>query len=137
MTRQTARGMPNTRQSGGFLNGCLNYGYAVILSACNREIVAAGYCTQLGIHHINEFNEFNFGCDLMEPLRPVADSRALSLEPGDPEFKRNMADILNLEVISEGKRTTLDVAIRNYVRSAIAALGEGDPSRICFPEGGV
>lgn len=130
-------GEGNTRQSGGFLNGCLNYGYAVILSACNREIVAAGYCTQLGIHHINEFNEFNFGCDLMEPLRPLADSRALSLEAGDPEFKRKMADLLNLEVLSEGKRTTLDVAIRNYVRSVIAALGEEDPSRVCFPEGGV
>ncbi len=129
-------GEGNSRQGGGFLNGCLNYGYAVILSACNREIVAAGYCTQLGIHHVNEFNEFNFGCDLMEPLRPVVDSRALSLEAGDPEFKRKMADLLNLEVLSEGKRTTLDVAIRTYVRSAIAALGEGDSSRICFPEGG-
>lgn len=130
-------GEGNSRQSGGFLNGCLNYGYAVILSACNREIVAAGYCTQLGVHHINEFNEFNFGCDLMEPLRPIVDSRALSLETGDPEFKRKMADILNLEVLSGGKRTTLDVAIRTYVRSAIAALSGGEPSDICFPEGGI
>lgn len=130
-------GEGNSRQDGGFLNGCLNYGYAVVLSACNREIVAAGYCTQLGIHHVNEFNEFNFGCDVMEPLRPVVDSRALSLEEGDPEFKRKMADLLNCEVLSEGKRTTLDVAIRNYVRSVIAALGGGDPLGICFPEGGI
>ncbi len=126
-------GEGNSRQSGGFLNACLNYGYAVVLSACNREIVAAGYCTQLGIHHINEFNEFNFGCDLMEPLRPVVDSHALSLETGDPEFKRKMADILNTELCSRGKRTTLDVAIRTYVRSAIAALNEGDSGRILFP----
>lgn len=127
-------GEGNSRSSGGFLNGCLNYGYAVILSACNREIVAAGYCTQLGICHINEFNEFNFGCDLMEPLRPLVDRCALALEKGDAEFKRKMADILNLEVRAEGKRTTLDLAIRTYVRSAIAALNEGDPGLICFPQ---
>ena len=35
-----------TRRSGGFLNGCLNYGYAVLLSAINREIAASGYLTQ-------------------------------------------------------------------------------------------
>lgn len=130
-------GEGNSRQSGGFLNACLNYGYAVLLSACNREIVAAGYCTQLGICHVNEFNEFNFGCDLMEPLRPIVDRTALSLEQGDPEFKRKMADVLNLEAISEGKRTTLDLAIRTYIRSAIAALnGDIEPSCIRFPEGG-
>lgn len=127
-------GEGNSRQSGGFLNGCLNYGYAVLLSACNREIVAAGYCTQLGIRHINEFNEFNFGCDLMEPLRPVVDARALELETGDPAFKRKMADVLNFEVRSEGKRTTLDIAIRSYVRSAIAALNERNASLLAFPE---
>ncbi len=32
-----------TRRNGGFVNGCLNYGYAVLLSAFNREIVASGY----------------------------------------------------------------------------------------------
>lgn len=127
-------GENNSRQSGGFLNGCLNYGYAVVLSACNREIVACGYCTQLGIHHINEFNEFNFGCDLMEPLRPIVDRRALTIQEGDIDFKRTMADTLNIDIVSGGKRTTLDVAIRDYVRSVIAALNEGDPSLIIFPE---
>ena len=52
-----------------FLNGALNYGYAVILSAFNREIVANGMNTQLGIAHKNEFNAFNLSCDLMEPFR--------------------------------------------------------------------
>ncbi len=124
----------NSRRLGGFLNGCLNYGYAVVLSACNREIVACGYCTQLGIHHKNEFNDFNFGCDIMEPLRPLVDRRALLIEDGDGDFKRKMADILNMDIISGGKRTTLDVAIRDYVRSVIAALNEGDSSHMIFPE---
>ena len=54
-----------TRRGGGFINACLNYGYAVLLSAINREIVASGYVTQLGIWHDNEFNQFNLGSDLM------------------------------------------------------------------------
>ena len=60
-----------SRRDGGFLNGCLNYGYSVLLSAFNREIVASGLLTQLGVWHDNEFNQFNFSCDLMEPLRPA------------------------------------------------------------------
>ncbi len=126
-------GEGNSRQGGGFLNGCLNYGYAVVLSACNREIVAAGYCTQLGIWHTNEFNEFNLGCDIMEPLRIIVDRRALSLEKGDADFKRKMADILNFTATIEGKTTTLDIAIRVYVRSVLSALEQGDESLVIFP----
>lgn len=127
-------GEDNSRGSDGFLNGCLNYGYAVLLSACNREIVAAGYCTQLGIWHCNEFNEFNLGCDVMEPLRTIADRQALALEEGDEGFKRKMADILNAEVLFGDKNTTMDVAIRGYVRSVLCALNEGDENLIVFPE---
>ena len=46
-------GSERSRKSGGFINGCLNYGYAVLLSAFNREIVSCGYLTQLGIWHDN------------------------------------------------------------------------------------
>lgn len=31
------------RRDGDIINAALNYGYSLILSACNREIVAAGY----------------------------------------------------------------------------------------------
>lgn len=73
------------RRSGGFINACLNYGYAVLLSAFNREIVAGGYLTQLGIWHDNEFNQFNLSCDLMEPLRTIVDSTAFSIPSGDEQ----------------------------------------------------
>ncbi len=53
------------------VNAALNYGYAIMLAAVNREISAGGYLTQLGIFHDNVYNQFNFGSDLMEPLRPV------------------------------------------------------------------
>lgn len=35
-------------------NDALNYGYSILLSAINREIVANGYLTALGIHHYNQ-----------------------------------------------------------------------------------
>lgn len=123
-----------TRHSAGFINGCLNYGYAVLLSAINREIVASGYVTQLGIWHDNEFNEFNLGSDLMEPLRTVVDETALSVSDGDLNFRYKMANILNYEVIFADKKTTLDIAIRQYVKSVLAALEDNDISLIVFPK---
>lgn len=122
-----------SRRNGGFLNGCLNYGYAVLLSCFNREIVASGYLTQLGIWHDNEFNQFNLSSDLMEPFRTIVDEVAFSLPEGDKEFKRKMADILNFQISIDGKTTTLDLAVRTYVRSVLNALEASDPSLIIFP----
>ena len=122
-----------SRRDGGFLNGCLNYGYAVLLSCFNREIVASGYLTQFGIWHDNEFNQFNLSSDLMEPFRTIVDEVAFSLPDGDKEFKRKMADILNFQISIDGKTTTLDLAVRTYVRSVLNALEASDPSLIIFP----
>lgn len=122
-----------SRHGGGFLNGCLNYGYACLLSAFNREIVAAGLLTQLGIWHDNEFNQFNFSCDLMEPFRPIVDEAALSLEEGDEQFKRKMANVLNFGVVVDGIHTTLDLAIRRNVRSVLSVWESGDISQFSFP----
>ena len=122
-----------SRRDGGFLNGCLNYGYAVLLSCFNREIVASGYLTQFGIWHDNEFNQFNLSSDLMEPFRTIVDKVAFSLPEGDKEFKRKMADILNFQISIDGKTTTLDLAVRTYVRSVLSSLEASEPSLIIFP----
>ena len=127
-------GAGNSRKAGGFINGCLNYGYAVLLSAFNREIVASGYLTQLGIWHDNEFNEFNLACDLMEPFRVVVDRTALHLEESDKDFKKKMANILNYKTLIDGKNTTLDLAIRQFTRSVFRALEEQDEGLLVFPE---
>ncbi len=122
------------RRSESFINGCLNYGYAVLLSALNREIVAAGYFTQLGIWHDNEFNNFNLASDLMEPFRPYVDRVALGIEDGDREFKTKLTDILNYNVKIDGKNTTFDLAIRQYARSVFDALNSGETDIIVFPQ---
>lgn len=122
------------RRSESFINGCLNYGYAVLLSAFNREIVAAGYFTQLGIWRDNEFNNFNLASDLMEPFRPYVDRVALGIEDGDREFKTKLTDILNYNVKIDGKNTTFDLAIRQYARSVFDALNSGETDIIVFPQ---
>ena len=66
-----------SRTSDNPTNAALNYGYGIILSAFNREIVANGYLTQLGIFHTNMFNQFNLGSDLMEPFRINCRQRGL------------------------------------------------------------
>lgn len=128
--------LPNgsTRRNSDFINGCLNYGYAVLLSAINREIVASGYVTQLGIWHDNEFNEFNLGSDLIEPLRTVVDQTAINISENDKLYKRKMANVLNYETIYADKQTTLDVAVRLYVKSVLSSLETNDETRIVFPE---
>lgn len=123
-----------SRRDGGFLNGCLNYGYAVILSAFNREIVSAGYLTQLGIWHDNEFNEFNLSSDLMEPFRVAVDRIAVTIRKEDTEFKRKLINVLNLKTTIDGKETTCDLAVRQYTRSVLSALETGNVSEIRFPE---
>lgn len=123
-----------TRRGSGFINGCLNYGYAVLLSAINREIVASGYMTQIGVWHDNEFNEFNLGSDMIEPLRTIIDETALTIEPGDATFKHTIAGALNYEVTFADKKTTLDVAVRQYVKSVLYALEVNDPDEVTFPE---
>lgn len=127
-------GIGNSRQGGGFVNGCLNYGYSVLLSAFNREITASGYLTQLGIWHDNEFNSFNLSCDLMEPFRVVVDRTALKIKEKDKEFKKKLANILNYKTYIGGKNTTFDLAIRQYARSVFQALGQKDEKLIVFPE---
>ena len=98
------------------------------------EVVSAGYLTQLGIWHDNEFNQFNLSCDLMEPFRVVVDRTAMAIEEGDKEFKRKMANVLNYTALVADKNTTLDLAIRQFTRSVFNALQMQDESLIIFPQ---
>ncbi len=127
-------GEGNSRKNNDFLNSCLNYGYSVLLSAFNREIVASGYLTQIGIWHDNEFNAFNLSCDLMEPLRPIVDRRALMMNKEEENVKKKLVAILDSETSIDGKNTTLDLAIRQYTKSVFRAMEEGTEDKIQFPE---
>lgn len=125
-------GLSFTRADENAINAALNYGYAIILSICNREIVANGYITQLGLHHSNVFNMYNLGSDLMEPLRPFIDYVVYQLwEKGDLESfdkdeKMKVINALNQEVMLEGKKQVLNYGAKIYVKSIFNALNEED-----------
>ncbi len=117
-------------------NAALNYGYALLLSAVNREIVKSGYLTQLGIFHDNVFNPFNLGCDLVEPFRPLVDSWTIAKAPErfEHEEKMEMVDLLNRSVVISGQSHYLNHAIGTYCRSVFEAISEGDASLVSFCE---
>lgn len=116
------------------LNAALNYGYSIILSAINREIVANGYLTQLGLFHDNMFNPFNLGSDLMEPFRILVDRKVYELQPDKFEHEEKMClvNVLNQEVLIDGKRNYVSNAIKIYCKSVFDAIEDKDISLIRF-----
>ena len=123
-----------TRTAENSINASLNYGYTLVLSTFNREIVSNGYLTQLGLFHDNMFNQFNLGSDLMEPFRPIVDSVVSSLKPDkfDRGEKMEMLKILQKEVLIGGRKETILNAIKVYTRSVFDALNDMDVSQIKF-----
>ena len=116
------------------INAMLNYGYGIILSCVNREIVSNGYITQVGLFHDNMFNQFNLGCDIMEPFRTIIDRRVKEYMPEEfqKDEKRAILELLSAEFIIDGKRQTLLNVIKIYVKSIISAIESNDISSIRF-----
>lgn len=125
-----------TRSSEVSVNAALNYGYSLLLSAFNREIVSKGYLTQLGIFHDNMFNQFNLSCDLMEPFRVIVDRAVYRLKPEkfEHEEKVKLYYVLSESVKIAGRTEVLSNAIRIYTNSIFDALNDRDVSLIKFYE---
>ena len=123
-----------TRSADNVTNAALNYGYSIILSAFNREIVANGYLTQLGLFHDNMFNPFNFASDLMEPFRPLVDREVYQMQAKvfDHNEKMQLVNLLNQEVIINERVETINNAIKLYCHSVFDALNDADVSLIRF-----
>ena len=121
-------GMDFSRNKECFINAALDYGYSIILSAFNREIVASGYFTQLGLCHRNPFNKFNLSSDFMEPFRILVDEEVYNLEGTEftKDHKNKLINILNKTVIIDDKNQTVANAIKIYCRSLFSALAEND-----------
>ena len=127
-------GMKFTRTADNNINAALNYGYSIILSVVNREIVANGYITQLGLFHDNMFNQFNLGSDLMEPYRPLIDDYVyqMELDVFESDEKYQIVDLLNKSVYIDNKKQTVLNSIKIYCRSVFDALDQGDLSTVRF-----
>ena len=127
-------GLDFTRTEDNYINAGLNYGYSIILSAFTREIVANGYITQLGLFHDNMFNQFNLASDLMEPFRVLIDQKILQMKLIDFEHneKMQLVDVLNQEVLIDGKKQSVNNAIKIYCKSVFDALNDDDSSLMRF-----
>ena len=115
-----------SRRDDSNINSALNYGYEILLSTFNKEIINNGYLTQLGIHHKNEFNKFNLGCDLMEPFRIVIDNFVYYNQDKnfDSNLKIEILDIFNHTFKFDGKNYTLKDIIRMYVKNTLDNISD-------------
>ncbi|WP_418829408.1 type II CRISPR-associated endonuclease Cas1 [Paratractidigestivibacter sp.] len=115
-----------SRDEDGPINAALNYGYALLLSSVNREVVSRGYLTQEGICHHNDFNQFNLSCDFMEPFRPIVD-RVVFDNVGD-EFTKDdkllLVDMLNQTIPYRGGSYRVASVISLYVKDCLNALAK-------------
>ena len=116
-------------------NAALNYGYSILLSSINRQVVSNGYITQIGIFHDNMFNQFNLSSDLIEPWRIYVDSYVYNHmdELFDKERKFELINILNNYVRIDNKSTRINQALDIYTRSVFDALNNRDVSLLRFP----
>lgn len=118
------------------INSGLDYGYAIIRSYLARVCVGYGINSQLGIHHRNEYNRFNFIDDIIEPIRPIVDLYIYILLDGEEYFKvehrRKIVNILNHKIIYKKKNMYLCNALEDYVES-IAAYFAGKEVVIEYP----
>jgi CRISPR-associated protein Cas1 len=121
------------------INAALNYGYAIIRSAFCKTLCAYGYNCVLGIHHINEYNPFNLADDLMEPLRPIVDfwvdqNSDDLIDELTKEQRSKLCDLVNNDVIIDGKKMRVRNAIDVYVRSLTTSIENEDAKYLKLPQ---
>lgn len=122
----TLFGKSFTRNNDDEINAALNYGYAILLSTINKEVINNGYLTQLGIHHKNEFNDYNLSCDLMEPFRIVIDNFVYFNQNRklDTQYKLDIVNIFNNIYKYQDKKYTLKDIIKLFVSNVLSSIND-------------
>ncbi len=124
-----------TRNNEDVINGVLNYAYAILASSFSRVIISRGYLTDMGIHHKNIFNHFNFTYDLLEPYRPIIDyyiTQLIDFDELDSNMKRRIILIFNNKVIVGRKKYYINNSIEVYFNNVLDVLN-GNKMEIDFP----
>jgi len=120
----------NRDQTGGGVNGLLNYGYTVLRALVSRAICAAGLHPTIGVFHSNQANAFALADDLMEPYRPLVDLTVRRLiERGvtdvTTEAKHELARIGVLDLMSDAGVTPLGLHAQRFVYSVAQSFESG------------
>lgn len=120
-----------SREQDNNINAGLDYGYTLLLSMFAREVVLCGCMTQLGLKHANQFNQFNFASDIMEPFRPIVDRIIYENRHADfTKLKRELFSIFSETYTYNGKEMYLTNIVSDYTKKVVKALnngGEGVP----------
>lgn len=110
------------------VNAALDYGYTLLLSVFAREIVKAGCLTQIGMKHVNQFNDFNLASDIMEPFRPLVDQ--IVYENREKDFKlikRQLFALFTNNYAYNFQQMYLTNIIQDYTKKIIKVLnGEAE-----------
>lgn len=127
-------GMDFSRDKEDNTNTALDYGYAIILSLLNREIVSKGYITPLGINHKSEFNQFNLSCDLMEIFRPLIDEIVYKNREFvfDRTFKYKLINIYNRQIMIKNKEQYLANAVPIFITNVFNFLEDKESKIINY-----
>ncbi|MGM9880738.1 MAG: type II CRISPR-associated endonuclease Cas1 [Bacilli bacterium] len=127
-------------REGVFPNSLLNYGYAILRAVVARALVISGLLPTLGIHHHNRYNAYCLADDIMEPYRPYVDilvceliSQNENIKEVDPVVKSKLLSIPVIEVIINGKRSPLMVAVSQTTASLYRCFS-GEQRKIVYPE---
>lgn len=117
-------------------NWALNYGYSIVHAIISRIIVSKGYLTELGIHHVNEYNQFNLASDFIEVFRPIIDLVVHDCIQGkfEKEEKRRLVNLLNEKIFIRNGEHFLQQAIQIYIDNCIHYLNIGDETKLVFPD---
>ncbi|NQN54169.1 type II CRISPR-associated endonuclease Cas1 [Streptococcus suis] len=120
-----------SRELDNDINAGLDYGYTLLLSMFAREVVVSGCMTQFGLKHANQFNQFNFASDVMEPFRPIID-RIIYENRKEPfvKMKKELFTIFSDTFEYNGKEMYLTNIVSDYTKKVIKSLnnkGNGIP----------
>ncbi len=128
------------RSSENKINFALNYGFSIVRGVIARNIAAFGLLPAVGIHHKNEYNNFNLADDLIEPYRPFVEyfvKLNISYKQDSMLNKNDRAtlfDLLNLAVIFNGKEYSLESSIEQMVKSFVTAINDSNTKSLILPE---
>ena len=121
-------------------NNLLNYGYAILRAVVARGLVTSGLLPTLGIHHHNRYNAYCLADDIMEPYRPYVDELVYGMVKNGAtyqeltkELKTQLLVIPTLEVVIDGKRSPLMIAVSQTTASLYKCFS-GELRRISYPE---
>lgn len=117
-----------TRSEESGRNGALNYGYAILRGCMARYLSVYGFLPAFGLHHHSGLNPFNLADDLMEPFRPVVDILVADIIKEEDVFtpfhKRQLFNILNMDILSGGQHHSVSYAMERSVKSLSRSLRE-------------